>query len=52
VLARFNHIFWDGISARMMVGELLVRLGQTASGIGRGCFPGMTRSGGVQGVSI
>lgn len=29
MLAHFNHIFWDGISARMFVGELLVRLGQT-----------------------
>lgn len=32
LLAHFNHVFWDGISARMMVGELLVRLGRTVEG--------------------
>jgi hypothetical protein len=29
LLTRFNHVFWDGISARMMVGEMLTRLGRT-----------------------
>ncbi|OIW25261.1 15-O-acetyltransferase Tri3 [Coniochaeta ligniaria NRRL 30616] len=29
LLAHFNHVFWDGISARMIVGELFVLLGQT-----------------------
>ncbi|KAB5566840.1 15-O-acetyltransferase Tri3-domain-containing protein [Coniochaeta sp. 2T2.1] len=29
VLTHFNHFFWDGISARMFLGEVLVRLGET-----------------------
>jgi hypothetical protein len=29
LLVHFNHIYWDGVSGRMFVGELLRRLGDT-----------------------